>query len=82
MRKAARGTADEGSDIDVLALLDLPRETIAEQSWQIGSIASDLSMDCGVMVSPIVESRSFYESRVDLLPFFSAVNREGVRLSA
>ena len=78
----ARGDAGFGSDIDVLLLLDFSRKAIAEKNWQVGEIASDLFMDYGVMVSPIVENRKYYLDRIDLLPFFGNIDREGVKLSA
>ena len=78
----ARGDAEFGSDIDVLLLVDSSREAIAEKNWQIGEIASDLFMDYGVMVSPIVENRKYYQDRIDLLPFFGYIDWEGVKLSA
>ena len=78
----SRGDAEFGSDIDVLLLVDSSREAIAEKNWQIGEIASVLFMDYGVMVSPIVENRKYYQDRIDLLPFFGNIDREGVKLSA
>lgn len=78
----ARGDAEFGSDIDVFLLVDSSREAIAEKNWQVGEIASDLFMDYGVMVSPIVENRKYYQDRIDLLPFFGNIDREGVKLSA
>ncbi len=78
----ARGDSDEGSDIDVLLLVDVPRQTIAERNWQIGELAAELLMDYGIVVSPIVENRSYFDSNAGLLPFFQNIRAEGVRLSA
>ena len=74
----ARGDADPDSDLDVILLVNAPRDKIAETNWQLGKIASDLFLDYGLIVSPIVENRSFYNSRIDLLPFYSNIHREGV----
>ena len=78
----ARGDADSDSDVDVLLLVDAPREQIAERNWQLGKIASDLFLDYDLIVSPIVENRSFYQSRIHMLPFYNNIHREGVSFRA
>ena len=78
----ARGDADAGSDLDVLILVDSPRQMIAERNWQIGSLAADFLLDYGIVVSPIVENRDYFRANAGLLPFYQNVQREGVRISA
>ena len=78
----ARNDADDGSDIDVMFLVDSSRQTIQEKHWQVGEAAAEVLMDHGIVVSPIVENREYYHANADLLPFFKNVQREGVRLSA
>ena len=78
----ARGDADEHSDVDILLLVDSPREMIAEHNWQIGKIASDLFFEYDLVISPIVENRKFFFNRIHSLPFYANIDREGVRISA
>ena len=78
----ARGDAQPDSDIDVLLLVDSPREVIAQRNWQIGDVAAELLMEHGVVVSPIVENRSFFENNASLFPLFRNIQREGVRYRA
>lgn len=78
----ARGDAEEGSDIDVLFLVDSSREIIMERNWRLGELAAELLMKYGVLVSPIVENREYFYSNAEVLPFFRNVDREGVRVSA
>lgn len=78
----ARNEADDGSDIDVMFLVDSSRQTIQERHWQIGEVAAEMLMEFGVVVSPIVENRAYYQANANLLPFFKNVQREGVRISA
>lgn len=78
----ARNDADEGSDIDVLFLVDVPRHTIAERNWEVGEAAADLLLEHGVVVSPIVENRAYFHRQANVLPFFKNIQREGVRMSA
>lgn len=78
----ARNDADDGSDIDVLFLVDAPRRSIAEKSWQVGEVCADLLLEHGVVVSPIIENRAYFHSQANLLPFFKNIQQEGVRIGA
>lgn len=78
----ARGDAEEGSDIDLLLLVDSSREMISEKSWQVGGAAAELLLQYGVLLSPIVENRQYFQSNSQMLPLFRNICAEGVRLSA
>lgn len=78
----ARGDADSGSDIDVLLLVDAPRQDISDRNWQIGDLAAELLLDHGIVVSPLVENREYFNRNLQLLPFYRSIEREGVRISA
>ncbi len=74
----ARGEEDSGSDIDVMVLVDTPQQEISQKTWEIGDVAACILLDRGVVVSPIVENRSYFHKNATLLPFFRNVAREGV----
>lgn len=78
----ARNQADEGSDIDLLILVDESRDRIAELNWMVGDAAAELLLRYGVVVSPIVENRDYFRANAHVLPFFQNIQREGVRISA
>ena len=78
----ARGDAEPESDIDVLILVDAPRQDISARNWQVGDLAAEFLLDYGIVVSPIVENRDYFNKNADILPFYRNVNREGVRISA
>lgn len=78
----ARGDAAPGSDIDVLILVDASRQDISARNWQVGDLAAELLLDYGIVVSPIVENRDYFNKNIDVLPFYRNVEREGVRLGA
>ena len=63
-------------------LVDAPRTAIAERNWQIGEAAALVLLEHGIVVSPIVENREYFRDKVDVLPFFTNIQREGVRMSA
>ena len=76
----ARNEAEDGSDVDIMYLVDAPRSVIAQRSWQVGSAAADLLLEYGVVLSPVVENRDYFRTHARTLPFFQNVQREGVRL--
>ncbi len=78
----ARGDADSGSDIDVLLLVDASRQDISDRNWQIGDLAAELLLNHGIVVSPLVENREYFNQNLQLFPFYRSIEREGVRISA
>ncbi len=60
-----RGDAEPGSDIDVLILVDASRQDISSRNWQVGDLAAELLLDHGVVVSPIVENRDYFNKNVE-----------------
>lgn len=77
-----RDDAEPGSDIDVLLLVDASRQDISAWNWQVGDVAAKLLLDYGIVVSPIVENRDYFNKNVDVSPFYRNVEREGVRLGS
>lgn len=78
----ARGEAGDDSDIDVMVLLDMPREQIPLQRRKAAQIAGNLLDEHGVVVSPLLESKEFFERNRALHPFYKNVDREGIRYVA
>lgn len=78
----ARGEADPGSDVDLLILVDLPREETIRYRRPIAAIAGEVLLSENVLISPILENQSFFEEHSAVLPFYQNILREGVRLSA
>ncbi len=78
----ARMEETDESDIDVMYLVDVPRATIAERNWQLGEAAAEVILEYGVVISPIVENKNYFQEHVDVLPFFATIQREGVLMGA
>ena len=78
----ARGDADAGSDIDVLLLVDASRQDISARNWQVGDLAAELLLEHGIVVSPIVENRDYFNKNLELSPFYRNIDSEGVRIAA
>jgi len=78
----ARGDAENDSDLDVMVLVDASREDIAGKTWQISGVAADMLLSSGIVISPIVENRSYFQQNADYFPFYKNIVREGVRFRA
>ncbi len=76
----ARGDFHPDSDIDIMILLDLSDIDIKEYRHQLSDMTFDFNMDYDVDIKPIAKSEEHYRKWVDNYPFYSNVNREGVRL--
>ena len=69
----ARGDADSGSDIDVLFLADASRQDISDRNWQVGNLAAELLLEHGIVVSPLVENREYFNRNLQVFPFYRSV---------
>lgn len=76
----ARCEEEEGSDLDIMALLDIDEEEIKEYSEQVLDLAVDLTTRYGVVISIQGNNIIFFNEWVDTLPFFNNVKNEGVEL--
>ena len=76
----ARGDFRPDSDIDIMLLLDLSDIDIKKYRHQLSDMTFDFNMDYDVDIKPIAKSEEHYRKWVDNYPFYSNVNREGVRL--
>ena len=75
----ARGNSTPDSDIDLLILIDKDKLT-AEDKINISYPLYDIEFETGQIISPLVLSRSDWESRHRITPFYENVSKEGVKL--
>jgi predicted nucleotidyltransferase len=78
----ARGDYDSESDIDLMVLVDLPKNRL-EDFWDpINKIASRLSLESEecTTVSIHEQDTETFDRYLPVLPFFQNVRREGVLL--
>lgn len=76
----ARGDYNKQSDVDIMILTDLSFKEIEEYRDKISDIAYDIELDTGIVLSPIVKNIEKYNSRVNFVPFYKNVQKEGVVL--
>ncbi len=77
----ARGDFDEDSDVDIMILLDLPKEEISSFKEKIDRLCGDLLYDYGIVVSITERDIETYNRYVDILPFYKNIKREGVKIA-
>lgn len=74
----ARHEADDDSDIDVMLLIDLPREDLPDYRRHVAEIAADLLYEYGVVVSPLLERKAFFERNRATYPLYRTIAEEGI----
>ncbi len=75
----ARGDAKEGSDIDLLILLDGDKLTLKDEEM-VTSPLYDLEVKTGVIISPMVTLKNLWNNRPFQTPFYVNVMNEGIVL--
>lgn len=75
----ARGEANENSDFDILVLLD-QKQVTREDEKKVKYPLYDIEFETGKIISPFVLSKSDWESKHKITPFYDNVSREGIVL--
>jgi predicted nucleotidyltransferase len=75
----ARGDFRDDSDLDILILLDKDRIT-REDERRIKYPLYDIEFETGKIISPLVLSKSDWESKHKITPFYDKVSQEGIVL--
>ena len=76
----ARGDYEEGSDIDLMVLLNVSQDEIKNERGKARTVANNLDkeFDYDVLLMPTVQSRAHFEKYEKILPFFTNINKEGI----
>ena len=76
----ARGEQDAESDIDVMALVDLPKEELVRYRRRVSDFSSRIDLEYDVLLSIKLQDVETFRRYSDSLPFFQNVIREGIRI--
>jgi uncharacterized protein len=76
----ARNESSEGSDIDIMVLLDADDEEIKKYREKVLDVVVDLTTRYGIVISIIENSATYFSDWADDIPFFSKVKEEGVEI--
>ena len=79
----ARGDFNDSSDIDIMILTDLQDAEIEDYKEKIWDYAYDIEWDndFDIQLSPLVRNIDKFNKRVDVIPFYYNVQKEGVVLN-
>ena len=78
----ARGDFDSDSDIDIMVLVDYPREDIGNIRSKMSDISFELSYDNNIEINPLIQNEDFFTRWIRSYPFYNNVVNEGVELYA
>ena len=76
----ARGDFDAESDVDIMALVDLPKEQLATYRRKVSDLSSDLDLKYDVLLSIKLQDKETFLRFSNTLPFFQNVMKEGKRV--
>ena len=76
----ARGDFDAESDIDIMALVDLPKEQLAMYRRKVSDLSSDLDLKYDVLLSIKLQDKATFLRFSNTLPFFQNIMKEGKRV--
>ena len=77
----ARGDFNKNSDIDLMILTDFNNEELKKYRIRVREIACDIEDENDVIISPLLRNIDRYNERIDIIPFYMNVNKEGVILN-
>ena len=76
----AKGDYTKNSDIDIMILTDFNDKEIEEYRDKISDIAFNIELEKEIYISPIIKNIDKYNARVNVIPFYMNVEKEGVEL--
>lgn len=74
----ARGDYDSESDIDVMIMIDKSREELVGYRRIVNDLCTDIDLDYNVVITPKLQSVSFFEEWKNTLPFYQNIIKDGV----
>ena len=74
----ARGDYNANSDLDIMILTDFTEEELVEYRMKILDLACDIELENDIVISPVVRNLEKYNERINVIPFYTNVQKEGV----
>jgi len=74
----ARGEQGEESDIDIMALVDMPKDELSKYRRAVSDLSSDMDLRHDVLLSIKLQDSDTFHRYANVLPFFQNVIREGI----
>ena len=74
----SRGDYDEESDIDIMIMVDMSPEELVKYRGVMNNFCTELDLQYNVLLSPKIQSLSFFNQWKNTLPFYKNVVKDGV----
>lgn len=78
----ARGDNSRESDVDILVLTDLTPEENRKFRRDLNRIFSRIGLKHDILLSMFLIDRKSYENRMEVMPFYQNIERDGVVIYA
>ena len=76
----ARGDFDSESDVDIMVLVDLPKDKLSSYRRKVSDFSSELDLKYDVLLSIKLQDKETFQRFAEVLPFFKNIIREGKRV--
>ncbi len=76
----ARGNFQEGSDVDIMVLVDLPDTRIEIYSDDLSELGFEYNIKYDIWFMPVVKNEIHFQQWCDVYPFYFNVVKEGIVL--
>lgn len=76
----ARGEQTPESDIDVIALVDMPKDKLCAYKRRVSDFSSEIDLQYDVLLSIKLQDIETFNRYRDVLPFYKNVLKEGIRV--
>ncbi len=76
----ARGDYTDDSDIDIMIILNCPKEEVSSYRRKTSQMASRIGLEYDVLVSIILRDKETFDLRKEELPFYQNVVKDGIKL--
>ena len=77
----ARGDFDSESDMDIMIIVDIPREKLSLYKKPFLRLTSDLGLRYDILITVTLKDRYTFEKYLDAVPFYQTVKKEGVAIA-
>jgi len=78
----ARGDYDDESDIDVMALVDMERDTLNRYRRCVSELANDIDLKYNVLLSIKLQDKYNFDKYKNTVPLYRNIAKEGVEIGA
>ena len=76
----ARGDFDSESDVNIMVLVDLPKDKLSSYRRKVSDLSSVLDLKYDVLLSIKLQYKETFQKFAEVLPFFKNIIREGKRV--